>query len=377
MGLYLLVSSDFKKTGGQDRANYALAEFLARHGDEVHLVAHYASDSLLKLPGVIFHRAPLICRSYFLSEPLLAQLGRHWAKKISARGGKVLLNGGNCSWPAVNWAHYVHAAYAPQASFSALGSLQVALYNRVYRGRERDSFRKASRIIADSNFTAANIAEHCGIPTERITTVYYGVDAQIFRPFTEDEKLTARRVLHWDEQKPYLLFAGALGDRRKGFDLLFAAWQELCADPAWNAELAVAGAGRELKHWQQAAQAAGLARRIHFLGFRKDIPQLLCAADALVSPVRYEPYGLNVHEALCCARPAFVSSTAGAAERYPAELKDLLFEKLEDPAEIAAKLRHYLSCPAPMQKHLLAFSSELRAYSWEEMARRIKDVLDT
>src|SRR2546428_102724 len=83
------------------------------------------------------------------------------------------------------------------------------------------------------------------------------------------------------------------------------------------------------RRWQGMAAAHELAGRVRFLGFRTDVPDLLRAADVLIAPSRYEPYGLTVHEALCCGLPALVSAAAGVAERYPAELSDLLIPNVE------------------------------------------------
>ena len=71
------------------------------------------------------------------------------------------------------------------------------------------------------------------------------------------------------------------------------------------------------------------------LGFTKDISTVLAAADVLVSPTRFEPYGQGVHEAICCGLPVFVSRCAGIAERFPAELGDLLLEN--PPDAVAAR----------------------------------------
>ena len=120
-----------------------------------------------------------------------------------------------------------------------------------------------------------------------------------------------------------MLFIGALGDRRKGFDTLHKAWEMLTRRSATDPLLVVIGQGALLPEWQQRTRAAGLERSITYLGFRNDVPRLVRAADMLVAPTRYEAYGLGVHEALCCGLPAVVSADAGVAERYPAELADL------------------------------------------------------
>ena len=110
---------------------------------------------------------------------------------------------------------------------------------------------------------------------------------------------------------------GALGDVRKGFDTLFEAWRRLVGDPGWDARLVVVGTGTSLPSWRARAVDEGLGGSIAFLGFRDDVPDVLAACDLLVSPTRYEAYGLNVQEALCTGLPAIVSAGAGIAERYP------------------------------------------------------------
>src|SRR5207244_10639551 len=130
----------------------------------------------------------------------------------------------------------------------------------------------------------------------------------------------ARELLQWPQDKPAAVFIGGLADHRKGFDTLFTAWKRLCANPDWDADLAVIGSGSELHSWKQRASADGIASRIRFLGFRDNVPELLPAFDLLVSPTRYEPYGVAAQEALCRGLPVLISATAGIAERYSSDL---------------------------------------------------------
>src|SRR6185312_6730927 len=104
----LIVSGDFVKTGGMDRANYALAAYLAGQGREVHLAAYRADDDLLERANVTLHRAPKPLNSYFLAQPFLDRAGRRQARRIAARGGTVIVNGGNCQWGDINWLHHLN-----------------------------------------------------------------------------------------------------------------------------------------------------------------------------------------------------------------------------------------------------------------------------
>lgn len=173
-----------------------------------------------------------------------------------------------------------------------------------------------------------------------------------------------------------MLFIGALGDRRKGFDILFSAWQQLCADSDWDADLVAIGVGAELPLWQRRAAEAGIGSRIHFLGFRSDVPDLLRAADCLIAPTRYEAYGLGVHEALCCGLPALVSATAGVAERYPPHLGDLLILDPENALDLAARLRRWREAIHQYSKMVSTLSEELRGYTWDDMASNIVDKIN-
>ena len=368
---YLIVSWDFVRTGGMDMANYALAWHLAERGHSVHLVAHRVAAELAAHPNVVLHRVPMIGGTYVLSEPLIVAAGRRWARYVAARNGRVLVNGGNCLWGDLNWVHYVHAAYGAASNGGIVRRLKSRYSRRRALCTEAAALRQAKIVIANSHVTERHLVECLGVPRQAIRTIYYGIDEQRFRPVTSAERTAARAGLGLDGGV-VVAFVGALGDRRKGFDTVFEAWRRLCADADWDGRLLVIGVGAELPRWRQRAAAARLDTRIRFLGFRDDVPRILAAADALVSPVRYEAYGLGVHEALCCGLPAFVTRTAGVAERYPAELSDFLLDDPGDAAELAAKLRRWRHQTNGCSRQLQDIANRMRQRTWTSMAAEIE-----
>jgi len=234
----------------------------------------------------------------------------------------------------------------------------------------------AKVVLANSQQTRQQVIERLGIPPQRVHAVYLGIDGATYRPFTEEERAAARRDFGFRPDRFHAAFIGALGyDRNKGFDVLFAAWQMLCQDPAWDVDLAVVGAGAELSAWQERVVQTGLAERICFLGFRKDVPHALAACDVLVHPARYEAYGLSVHEALCRGLPALVSARAGVAERYPPELCDLLLADPEDATALADGLIHWRANQEKFRAAVIPLSNSLRSYTWEHMADRIVQIV--
>jgi glycosyltransferase involved in cell wall biosynthesis len=356
-----------------DRANHALAAYLGGR-EEVHLVTHRAWPDVATLPGVVVHAVPRPFRRHLLGAPLLARAGRGLWRTLPQTGRRAVVNGGNCLLPAANWVHYLHAAAAPSAS-SAAASIKSAFTHRRDRTAELAALSAARVVICNSERTRRDAVERAGIDASRARVIYYGSDPAQFSRATPAERADARAVLGKSADVPIVGFVGALGDRRKGFDTLFAAWHDLCRSGRWDADLVVVGAGAELPRWRERAAAAGLERRVSFLGFRDDVPRLLAGFDLVVHPARYEAYGLSVHEAICRGVPAIVSASAGVAEKYPPSLGSLLLENPDDPSELADRLRTWRDNAERVRAAVVPASDALLGRTWDGMAKDIVEAV--
>jgi glycosyltransferase involved in cell wall biosynthesis len=370
----VLVSGDFVRTGGMDMPNFAVAQHFAECGVSVQLVAFRIAEELEKQSNIQWRKVPKPLRSYVLGLPLLDVIGRSAARECLARGGRAIVNGGNCQVGDVNWVHYVHAAFRPPASPSALRRAPQALFHRLALEQERAALLKARTIIANSERTRRDLTESLGIDDDLIRTIYYGIDAEQFS-IPSDERRRGLRAGLSLRDRPQVAFVGALGDRRKGFDTLFAAWASLCRDPRWDCDLIVVGRGAELDFWRERADEEGMQERIRFLGFRSDVPHVLAACDALVAPTRYEAYGLGVQEALCTGLPALVSARAGVAERYPPALAELLLEDPDDARELESSLRNWRAHHERLRDAVRELSLQLRTRTWQVMAEDVRTLL--
>lgn len=372
---WVIVAGDFVRTGGMDAANHALASYLAREGHETHLVAHRVADDLAALPSVRFHPVPRPLGSHTLGFPLLDRAGRRVAKSLAGRDPVVLANGGNCRAGNAVWLHYVHAAYDPPIAGQPLRRMMARATRARALRDERAVVRNARATISNSELTLRHAVDLLGANPDSGYFVHYGTDPDRFRPPSAGERAEARRALGWVDDAPVACFVGALGDRRKGFDTLFHAWARLSAEGAWDARLAVVGAGGELEAWRRRAAEAGMTDHIHFLGFQPDVRRVLWAADALVAPTRYEAFGLAVQEALCCGLPAIVSAGAGVAEVIPPAMRGLLIGDPDDAEELAQRLRDWRGSIHIHRDAALALSAELRSRTWDDMSRTMTTIL--
>ena len=374
MTRWAIASGDFTPLGGMDRANYALAGYLARTGRDVHLVAHRAWPDLLSTPGVTMHHAPRPFGSHLLGVPMLARTAATVARRLGP-GTRLLSNGGNTRWGGPTWIHYLHAAYDPETR-DARARLVARASRRRYLADEARAIAAAPAIICNSERTAADVGRHYGVAAARLRVVYYGSDARQFAEVTTADRASARAAAGVDAARPLALFIGALGDRRKGFDTLFEAWSQLCRDTSWDVDLAVAGTGAEVPAWERRTAARGMEGRIRFLGFRSDIPAVMAAADVVVHPSRYEAYGLGVHEALCRGIPAIVSAGAGVAERMPEDLRPLLLPDAGSPADLVERLRRWGADETAWRARARETGRQLRRRSWDDMAEEIATIVE-
>jgi glycosyltransferase involved in cell wall biosynthesis len=278
-------------------------------------------------------------------------------------------------WPGINWVHYVHHAWKPPQQegpfwFQTKQNIGASMTCK----RERALAGIARVFITNSNRTSRDLIEHLDAKPERVHTVYLGAETE-WGPATREEKAVSRDFFRIRERRPLAVFIGSLGfDNRKGFDVLLKAWATLCADPHWDVDLAVAGSGNAISMWREEIARCGLADRVHMLGFTERVRDLLAASDVLVSPVRYEPYGLNVQEAICRGVPAIVSARAGVAERYGPAFTPMLLPDPEDVTDLVEKLSRWRSNMEGWQTSFRQFGDALRAYSWRDMAYQMVSI---
>lgn len=152
-----------------------------------------------------------------------------------------------------------------------------------------------------------------------------------------------RRSLDTPEDAPLLLALGRL-HANKGFDVLLPALQRLPDAVLW-----LGGEGPEEATLKRLAEELGVAGRVRFLGWRRDVPALLAAADVFVCPSRHEPLGNVVLEAWAQRVPVVATAAAGPAALIEDRRNGLLVP-VEDAVSLARAIATVLSDAAFAQE---------------------------
>lgn len=221
----------------------------------------------------------------------------------------------------------------------------------------------ARGLLAVSEALGQDMVE-LGMPKERITVHYTGIDHDAFRPLPRREARTlvsALPNLDIPVDGPLLACTGALIER-KGQRMAIEALADLP-----GARLALAGSGPDEAALRALSDRLDLADRVHFLGQLDHIllPQLLSAADVLVLPSASEGIANAWIEALACGTPLVVPDIGGAREVVRDHTAGLIIDR--DPGAIATAVRAVLA-DRPGQDTV---ARNAERFSWERNAEEL------
>jgi glycosyltransferase involved in cell wall biosynthesis len=152
-----------------------------------------------------------------------------------------------------------------------------------------------------------------------------------------------RQELRLAPEELMVLATGSLVPR-KGHAVLIRALAAQSADgPRWR--LAIAGNGSERATLDALCRELGVEDRVHLLGHRDDIGDLLAAADIFAMPSLWEGLPLAVLEAMRAGKALVASATSGIPEAVVTEIDGLLTQP-GDVAELTIALQRLLTDPA-------------------------------
>lgn len=351
-----------------DLANLSLCQQLLSQGRQLFLVGRDFDSDLMSDPRVSATRVNRPFGSILLGEYALSLTGRHVAEAVKRRwpDAHVVINGGNCQSTGINWVHSVHSAWPKVDGHAPLAfRAKNALSKRKAIRDERRALGSAKLIIANSVRTKHDLMT-LGVPETFIRVVYLGSSPE-WQTATSQVRREARHRYGIPESDKVIAFIGALGfDRNKGFDTLLRAFRE---SGLRNCYLLAAGGGRGFQFWKSEVQRLDLGTRVRLLGFTHDIGGVLAASDLLVSPVRYEAYGLNVHEAICRGVPSIVTASAGMAELYTPALRRYLLTDPNDYVALSQALSAWYGRSEEAKADFEDLGVVLRNRSWQDMSR--------
>ncbi len=222
-----------------------------------------------------------------------------------------------------------------------------------------------------------------GVAAEKVHVLHNGVDLAKFRP------RAATGWLHRElDLPPVMQLVGAIGQisLRKGWDVLLDAAAKViaCAD---NVAFLLVGAcysdKPETREVEQQVRTATerFPGRVHWLGERDDVAELLPELSILAHAARQEPLGRVLLEAAATGIPVVATDVGGTSEIFPPAANAARLIAPNDPNALAKALLELLADPslrlalgnAACQRAAQAFDAEQSAPA---MLRHYQDVAE-
>jgi glycosyltransferase involved in cell wall biosynthesis len=365
-----IVTHTVKKGDGQGRVNYEVAKEAIRRGHYLTLLASEVAPELKDNSQVNWIEIPVQkFPTEFIRNFVFAQKSADWLQKYRADIDLVKVNGAITKTSAdVNAVHFVHSSWLrspvhiSRTRRDAYGFYQW-LYTALNASWEKQAFQQAKIIIAVSEKVAQELVD-IGVPRSRIQVIVNGVDLTEFAP-----GVATRQKLGLPENVTLAMFAGDIRTSRKNLDTVLYA---LAKVP--NLHLAVVG-DTEGSPFPQLAASLGLNERVHFLGYRRDIAEIMRAVDLFVFPSRYEACTLVLLEALASGLPVITATATGGAELVTPEC-GVVLPNSDDTNALAATLLSLVSDRALMQQMSKAARAVAEQYSWATMAQTYVDLFE-
>ncbi len=206
----------------------------------------------------------------------------------------------------------VHDIYTAET----YGGFKYIVWKLILKHSRHVSFFAISEAVANAWI------KYVGIKSQGIKVVLNSINSQFLsgKEVKNAKRNPLAKITGASSGAKFILFTGRLM-RRKGIDTLYCALKSHLV--LLNLHLVIIGRADDsetardaelLREIQDEILISPWRDRVHFLGLRSDVYELMVASDVLVHPARIEGFGLVLAEALAAGLPIVASNVDGIPE---------------------------------------------------------------
>jgi len=167
-----------------------------------------------------------------------------------------------------------------------------------------------------------------------------GVDLRQFETNDSVLRQKVRRMLNISDQAKVIITVAEVNDNKNQLQVIQSLPYLIQEDP--NILYLIVGNGASEDKLKRITQELRLSGCVHFLGFRRDIPKLLLAADVFVLTSKREGLGLAAVEAMAAGLPLVMTNTVGGRTLIRPGINGWLVPR-DDPQATATAIREILN----------------------------------
>lgn len=229
----------------------------------------------------------------------------------------------------------------------------------------------AHHFVAVSSSVQRWAEQQLRVPADKITVIHNGLVVPTLPTNVMKQQLKQRLQLPADHD--IVTYVGRL-DPQKGLEYLLTALALLPETIHQQLTVLLVGDGPSRASLQQQANNVGLGSLVHFLGFRRDVTDLLAVTDIFVSPTMFEGISNAIMEAMSLAKPVITTDIPENRELIDSNQNGILVQVCNSTAlaqHIESLLQH------PIERDRLgqnARATMLRQFSLEYTLERLNQL---
>lgn len=219
--------------------------------------------------------------------------------------------------PHIVHSHMVHANLLARITriFYNVPVVISTAHNINEGGRWREIAYRLTDFLADltTNVSRAAVNRYIQVgaaPKNKIIFVPNGIDTNRYR-FNQSERLRLRDELRVAEK--FVWLAVGRFEEAKDYPNMMQALKKVISERS-DVVLLIAGQGTLFEDIKGMAHSFGLDKNVEFLCVRRDIPELMSAADAYVMSSAWEGLPMVLLEAAACELPVVATDVGGNSE---------------------------------------------------------------
>jgi|WetSurSiteA1Bulk_404760.scaffolds.fasta_scaffold01302_4 L-malate glycosyltransferase len=175
-------------------------------------------------------------------------------------------------------------------------------------------------MVCNSYFVQQHMQRQLLLRPSRAVMIHKGMNPEWF----SDVVPISRKELGIPDEA---LIAGCVANVRriKGVHYLLEATHHL--NPVLPVHILLIGSGMDSPDYMRLIRTSPFKDRIHILGYRKDVYQVIAACDLYIQPSLSESLSRSVMEAMCMGIPCIVSDVGGLVELVDHEKSGLVVQR--------------------------------------------------
>jgi len=226
---------------------------------------------------------------------------------------------------------------------------------------EKRGLDKADKIIVVSNRIKSRLTDQYHIPSDKIVTIYNGIEAEVDKPDEWEHKPRKEKVV---------TFLGRI-TIQKGPEY-FVDVARMVIKRMKNVHFVMAGNGELRDRILELSVKYGISNRFHFTGFLNgpEVTEMFRRSDLFMMPSVSEPFGIVPLEAMQANVPVIISLQSGVSELVQNVVKTDFWDVHAMADAVHGILKH-----KKLSKTLITDGKqEVSKLNWYQPANQIKQV---